>query len=183
MRRFLAGDEGAFKALFDRYTPVLINFAYRFLGSRAEAEDLAQDVFIRIYRQKERYDPSRRFRPWMFSIGVRLALNRRRDRKRHAETPLEDSLAALVPDTRSPLPEETFRKHELNQVVRKALAALPENQRAAVLLGRYERMTYEEIAKAMGCSVAAVKSLLFRAKQILKRELASYAAPSLEGGA
>lgn len=183
MRQFQAGEEGAFETLFTRYASPLVNFTYRFLGSQGEAEDVAQETFLRVYRNKGRYDASRPFRTWLFSIAARLALNQSRNRKRHAQTSLDGqkldeetgSLLDSLPDPASPAPEEVLRKEALAQAVKNALATLPENQRAAVLLCRYERMPYEEIARTMGCSLTAIKSLLFRARQTLKKMLAPYA--------
>lgn len=182
MRRYLAGDEGAFTVLLDRYAPHIINFAHRFLHSREESEDIAQEVLLRIYRGKERYDPSRPFRPWIFSIASRLVSNRLRDRKRHSQVSLDltrqdcpDEIPAMdIPDKSSPLPEEILQKQRLAEDVQKALEILPENQRTAVLLARFEEMSYEEIAQTMGSTVSAVKSSLFRARQALKTSLAPY---------
>lgn len=182
MRRFQSGEEEAFRGLLDHYTPHLINFAYRMLSSRDESEDLAQEVFLRVYKGKDRYDPSRPFRPWIFSIASRLISNRLRDRKRHPKVSLdwkpEEGSREIptidLPDKSSLRPEETLENRQLAQVVRDALAALPENQRAAVLLARFEEMSYEEIAQTMESTVVAVKSLLFRARQTLKAALTPY---------
>ena len=183
MRRFRSGDEEAFQFLFNHYAPPVINFAYRFLHSQAEAEDLAQEVFLRVYKGRERYDERRPFKPWLFAIASRLISNRLRDAKRHPQTPLETSLQDDEASLTLPIPEKNLRPdQEMDQkekvkAVQDALKALPENQRAAVLLARYEEMSYEGIAQVMGTSVIAVKSLLFRAKQTLKQALSSYITP------
>lgn len=182
MRRFQSGDEQAFRLLFDRYASHLINFAYRMLTSRDEAEDLTQEVLLRVYRAKDHYDPSRPLRPWIFAIASRLISNRLRDRKLHSQVSLdfkpdEDHdaiLASDLPDRASPPSDEILERQRLVQQVQKALAELPENQRTAVLLARFEEMPYEEIAVAMGNSVSSVKSLLFRARQTLKTILTAY---------
>jgi RNA polymerase sigma-70 factor, ECF subfamily len=184
MGRFQGGDEEGFQTLFDRYAAHLINFAHRSLNSREESEDVAQEVLLRVYRSKDRFDASRPFRPWVFSMAVRLIYNRLRDRKRHPgfsldQKPDEDRPGPELPD-QSPLPSESLEKQHLAREVRKALDGLPENQRTAVLLARFEEMSYTQIAEAMGVSVTAVKSLLFRAKQTLKSSLASHVRPEDE---
>lgn len=182
MRQFQAGQGEAFDTLFARYTSPLINFTYRFLGSRDEAEDVAQEVFVRIYRSKERYDPARPFRAWIFTIAARLAADHTRKRKRHAETSLDRSvsteedipLSAVLPDSGALSPEEIQTKKEVSRTVQAALAGLPNQQRTAVLLCRFEQMAYEDIAKTMGLSASSVKSLLFRARQTLAKILIPY---------
>lgn len=182
MVRFQSDDEEAFKMLFDRYSKRLINFAYRFLFSQEEAEDVAQRVLLTLYQKKSRYDPQRPFRPWLFSIASRLMSNRLRDRKRHPHVSLdyqsdEDSsvgLAHNIPDASSPSSDRVAEKREVARAVQTALAVLPENQHAAVVLSRFEDLSYEEIAQVMDTSISTVKSLLFRARQTLKKELESY---------
>lgn len=178
MGRFRSGDEEAFQVLFNRYATHLINFAHRLLRSREDSEDIAQETLLRVYRGKDRYDPSRPFRPWLFSIVVRLTSNRLRDRKRHPQESLdwmpegEDAPHAPdLPDRTSLSPEQSAEKHYTVLMVQRALDALPENQRAAVLLSRFEEMSYEEIAQVMDTSASSVKSLLFRARQALKESL------------
>jgi RNA polymerase sigma-70 factor, ECF subfamily len=182
MARFQGGDEEAFQALFGHYSSRLINFAHRSLRSREEAEDVAQEALLRVYRKKDRYDPARPFRAWLFSIAVRLVSNRRRDSKRHPGLSLDgrpeegtQGPPPELPDAPSGRPEQAVEKQRLVQAVQETLEALPENQRAAVLLARFEGMSYEEIAQALDISEASVKSLLFRARQTLKDSLASYA--------
>lgn len=182
MACFQAGETDAFQIIFDRYSSHIINFAYRFLGSREEAEDIAQEVFLRIYRAKERYDPKRPFRPWIFSIAAHLISNQRRNSKRHPKEPLEGMLQDSdgssprreIEDRSSPKSEELLEKQQIAERVRNALENLPESQRQAVLLARFEEMSYEEIGETMDISLTAVKSLLFRARQNLKLSLASY---------
>jgi RNA polymerase sigma-70 factor (ECF subfamily) len=179
MSRFQSGDEEAFQILFARYAARLVNFAYRSLGARQEAEDVAQETLVRVHRARERFDPSRPFRPWVFSIAARLASNRRRDIRRRGEEPLLDDAGgpapSLEPSDAAPLPLEQAEKDHLAREVRKALDGLPENQRTAVLLARFDDMTYEETAQTMGLSVTAVRSLLFRARQTLKNSLSPLA--------
>jgi len=182
-QRFQSGDDTAFKALLDRYSAHLINFAYRYLGSKEEAEDIAQEIFLRIYRRKDSYDPARLFRPWLFAIAARLISNRARDRGRRSTVSLDQETddgsterpGLGIADAASPVPEGRLAQDEAVGKVRAALEALPEDQRRAVLLAKFEDMPYEEIAQAMATTVPAVKSLLFRARQSLKTALAGYA--------
>lgn len=177
MSRYQSGDEDAFRIIFDRYTISLIHFAYRFLGSQVEAEDIAQEVFLRVYRHKEQYDAQRPFRSWIFSITARLSANKVRDRKTHRETTLdaEDSdegsnfSASLI--DQGPQPEHDYQSQESVQRILAALQMLPENQRTAILLCRFEQMTYEEIANVLGTSIQAVKSLIYRGMQTLSQRL------------
>lgn len=177
MSRYQSGDEDAFRTIFDRYTIPLIHFACRFLGSQTEAEDVAQEVFLRIYRHKERYDARRRFRSWIFSITARLSANKARDRKTHRETSLDagdsddgTNFAALLTDG-GPQPDHDYQSKESVRKILAALQMLPENQRTAILLCRFEQMSYGEIADALETSVQAVKSLMYRGMQTLTHRL------------
>lgn len=181
MRRFQSGDGESFRVLFERYAPRVVNFIHRFLNDRAASEDVAQEVFVRIYKARERYDSSRPFRSWIFSIAARLASNWLRDKGRHPQISLDGqaddeespkSLIQRLRDTTFTITEDALERNQKIRAVQDCLAALPENQRTAVLLARFEEMPYEEIAQAMDISVPSVKSLLFRARQTLKTTLA-----------
>lgn len=176
MSRYQQGDEEAFRCIFERYTVPLIHFAYRFIGSQVEAEDVAQDVFMRIYRYKDRYDARRPFRSWIFSITARLSANRARDRKTHRESSLdgdEDDLNAslTLAEPAHNQPEKLYQSQVQAAEILRAIQELPENQRTAVLLCRFEEMSYDEISTVMGASVQAVKSLIFRGTQTLFKRL------------
>ncbi|MBK8870365.1 MAG: RNA polymerase sigma factor [Elusimicrobia bacterium] len=177
MRRFQSGDTDAFVLLFNRYSTHLINFANRFLFSQEESEDAAQEVLLRIHNARDRYDASRPFRPWLFSIASRLISNRLRQKKRHPlislfhSTEDDDSPPVDPPERRGHGPEQNMENQHLATLIQSSLALLPENQRNAVILARFEEMTNEEIAQIMGTSVSSVKSLLFRARQTLKNAL------------
>lgn len=185
MARFQAGEENAFVTLFDMYSKRLINFAYRFLFSQEESEDVAQQVLLAVYQKKERYDPGRPFRPWLFTIASRIVSNRLRDKKRHPRVSLdyqtEDEEGSGMVE-RSELIEkrevaDSCEKNELVNVVCRALEKLPENQRLVVTLARYEEMSHQDIARVMKISLPAVESLLFRARQSLKTFLSPYINP------
>jgi RNA polymerase sigma-70 factor, ECF subfamily len=177
-----AGDEQSFTLLLHRYRRPLINFLYRMVRNREQAEDLAQEVFIRVYRAREDYVPSAKFTTWLFRIATNLALNSVRDNRYQR---LEISLDAPVtidaedgeektldvaekhPNIEQHLVEEARRK-----MIRHAIDKLPEKQRAAVLLHKYQELDYGEISKILQCSESALKSLLFRAYETLRVELA-----------
>jgi len=177
-----AGDEQSFELLLQRYRTPLVNFIFRMVRSREQAEDLAQEVFIRVYRAREEYVPSAKFTTWLFRIATNLALNSLRD---HRHQKLEMSIdAPLSTDAengdertfeiaeRRPTIEQELVEQARKQMIRHAIEKLPEKQRAAVLLHKYQELDYAEIAKILSCSESALKSLLFRAYEALRVELA-----------
>jgi RNA polymerase sigma-70 factor, ECF subfamily len=173
-----AGDEASFDLLLRRYRTPLVNFLYRMVRNAATAEDLAQEVFLRVYRARKRYSPSAKFTTWLFRIATNLALNSIRD-NRHRQ--MESSIDAPVDEEESApreLPSRDMRidEHMIERdrcdFIRQAIWALPEKQRVAVLLHKYEEMDYGEIAKILECSESALKSLLFRAYETLRVQLA-----------
>jgi len=177
-----AGDEQSFALLLHRYRTPLVNFLYRMVRNREQAEDLAQEVFIRVYRARADYVPSAKFTTWLFRIATNLALNSVRD-TRHQR--MEVSLDAPVTvdaeggDERpidvaekNPNIEEHLVQEAQRDMIRHAIEKLPEKQRAAVLLHKYQELDYGEISKILECSESALKSLLFRAYETLRVELA-----------
>ncbi|MBN1420401.1 MAG: RNA polymerase sigma factor [Planctomycetes bacterium] len=188
MLLFQRGEDAAFEELVVRYQVPVVNFAYRAIGDRARAEDLAQEAFIRVYRARSRYEPTASFTTWLFTIVNRLCMNEIRSRRREARAirepftrPGASVNAAVLPGMagRTPdSPEEALEREERASLVREAILSLPPNQRQAVLLRRYEDLSYEEIARAIGVSVKAVKSLLVRARENLRKALEPY----LRGG-
>ena len=177
-----AGDEQSFALLLHRYRSPLVNFLYRMVRNREQAEDLAQEVFLRVYRAREEYVPSAKFTTWLFRIATNLALNSVRD---HRHEKLEISIDAPITadaedgDERTlDLPEKhpNIEQHLVDEARKKmilhAINKLPEKQRAAVLLHKYQELDYGEIARILECSESALKSLLFRAYESLRVELA-----------
>src|SRR5207302_4358433 len=149
---------------------------YRSVHNRAIAAELAQDVFVRVYRSRERYEPTAQFTTWLLRITTNVALNWRRDTHRHkAELGIEELSTHIrkfeFRDSRPPMDEAMIREHKA-QEVREAIQSLPSKQLAAVLLHKYEGMDYGQIAEVLNCSVPALKSLLFRAYENLRRHLA-----------
>jgi len=177
-----ADDSAAFADLVDRYQHRLVAVLGHLVGGADGAEDLAQDVFLRVYRTRKKYSPKAKFSTWLFTIANNLALNALRDRSRRPTIPLAGSDSdpigprpeeQLVP-ARDPQPSGAMRSVELAGVVRQAVDGLNDRQRAAVLLNKFEDMGYAEIAVVMGLTEKAVKSLLCRARNRLREVLQPY---------
>ncbi|MBI4566637.1 MAG: sigma-70 family RNA polymerase sigma factor [Planctomycetes bacterium] len=165
MLKFQGGDERAFDELLFRHQKSILNLAYRYVGERSLAEDAAQDIFLKVYRARRSYHPQAKFSTWLYRIAVNHCLNAIRAR-RAAEATLTDAAASAETNPGGPNPQDDLREE-----VRRAVDALPENQRMAVILLRFHQFSYEEISESMGLSLVAVKSLLFRARETLKEKL------------
>jgi len=179
MLRVKEGDGASFGLLLEKHRSPVVHFLYRMVQNQAVAEELAQEVFLRVYRSRSSYEPTARFTTWLFRIATHLALNSLRDGKneRLQERLDRDSAempARQVPDSK-PSVEQTMVYQVRLEEVRQAVAALPEKQRAAVLMHKYEEMEYSQIARVLRCSESAVKSLLFRAYETLRARLAHMA--------
>jgi RNA polymerase sigma-70 factor (ECF subfamily) len=176
MLRVREGDPCSFELLLHRHRATVINHLYRMVHNRAIAEELAQDVFVRIFRSRERYQPNAKFTTWMFRITTNVALNWRRDSRRQTAEMHVDQLSTCARafefrDDGLRMDELMIRQTKAEEV-RAAVDALPSKQLAAVLMHKYEGMDYGEIAEVLGCSVPALKSVLFRAYESLRRRLA-----------
>jgi RNA polymerase sigma-70 factor (ECF subfamily) len=177
-----AGDKQSFALLLQRYRAPLVNFLYRMVREREEAEDLAQEVFLRVYRARKDYVPSAKFTTWLFRIATNLALNSVRDnRYQRMEVSIDAPVTTDAEDgdertldvaEKHPNIEEHLIEEARSKMIRHAIEKLPEKQRAAVLLHKYQELDYNEIAKILECSESALKSLLFRAYETLRVELA-----------
>ena len=183
MLRAKEGDESAFEELVTSYRHRLVGVLTHMLGNAATAEDVAQEVFLRIHQARRGYEPTARFSTWLFRIANNLALNRIRDDGRRKEFVMngDDSspfgprpAERLVADKSGLMPARQFDKAEMQSIVKSALETLNEHQRMAVLLHKYEEMSYSEIAAALDMSPAAVKSLLSRARDNLREKLEPY---------
>jgi RNA polymerase sigma-70 factor (ECF subfamily) len=177
MERIGAGDHRAFRELVERHQHAVVGTVAKMLGNPSEAEDISQQVFLRIWRHAKRYRPDAKFTTYLFTITRNLVFNESRRRKRRNEVSSderEEASHAGTPDVPSRQPDAELLQAELRAAVDKAISALPEQQRMAVVLRRYEQMPYEDIAGVLDLSVSAVKSLLFRARATLRDALAGY---------
>ena len=169
------GDRSAFERLFEKHVRGVVGFAAQFVGTRARAEELAQDVFLQIYRARARYVPTARFTTWLYRMVTNACLSElRRADHRHRAQAVDHREERGVDEARS-IPEAAGRSSEdalLSQEtlshVRAVLAELPPQQRAALLLARLEGLSYDEVATTLACSVSAVKSLIHRATVTLR---------------
>jgi RNA polymerase sigma-70 factor (ECF subfamily) len=176
MLRVREGDEVSFGLLLDRHRGPVIHFLYRMVQNQAVSEELAQEVFLRVYRSRATYEPTAKFTTWLFRIATHLALNWIRDgRNERSQQSLDQEIAEgatrQVADRGRTVEQELVYKARLAEV-RQAIDLLPAKQRAAVLMHKYEEMEYTQIANALSCSESAVKSLLFRAYETLRSRLA-----------
>ncbi len=180
MMAFQDGNQEAFAQLIRRNQHKVFSVIFRFLGDRTEAEDLAQEVFLRVYRTAGRYEPTAKFSTWIYRIATNISLNAIRNRSRFHTISLEvrqddnEDFHRDIPDTNDPGPDDAMSQEELARVVMSAIEQLPEQQRAAIILNKYEGLSYEDVAKILACSVMAVKSLLSRARTNLKSKLMPY---------
>ncbi|MBN8457969.1 MAG: sigma-70 family RNA polymerase sigma factor [Verrucomicrobia bacterium] len=177
MARIGAGDHAAFRSLVERHQDAVVGTVAKMLGNPADAEDIAQQVFLRVWRHAKHYRPDAKFTTYLFTIARNLVFNETRRRSRRKEVSAderEESSHLQVAADPSAQPDSEILRAELQQAVDKAIAALPEVQRMAVVLRRYEQMPYEEIAEVLKLSLPAVKSLLFRARTTLREALRDY---------
>ncbi len=181
MLRVKQGDTAAFTELVEKYKQPVMNLVYRTLRDATEAEDLAQNVFVQVYKSAYRYKSSAKFTTWLFTIARNLCLNEIRRRSRHPAESLdathpdqEDQPVHQLEDKKTFSPPERLLQGELENKIAEALAGLPENQRTALVLCRQEELSYEEIAEILGCSLSATKSLIHRGRETLKEKLKPY---------
>ena len=178
MERVKQGDEEAFRELIEAHQSRIIGTVAKMLGDDTEAEDLAQQVFIRIWKSAPRYEPTAKFTTWLYTITRNLVFNELRRRRRHTAQSLadipEDRPGLQVADTTCKSPDVTMIDAEMQEAIQAAIEALPETQRMALILRRYDDVSYEEMGEILGLSVPAVKSVLFRARTELREKLRRY---------
>lgn len=179
MLRVRDGDRAAFDVLIERYRKPLLNVIARTIGRDTDAEDLAQDVFVRVYQAAPRYQPTAKFSTWLYTIAHRICLNHARAQTFRRWFSLSgdddsDDPPNDPPDLRTPDPATDLERRELQRVVAQAVARLPERLRFAVVLRRYEELSYEESSEILGCSVTAAKLRVHRANAILADRLTPY---------
>ena len=181
MLRVAKGDDAAFDYLVEKFRRPIISFMYRTTHNQATAEELAQEVFLRVYRSRESYEASAKFTTWLYRIATNLAVNNARDTKHERaenqvslDEPDEESGTTMdVADTRMTVEQQILRDERM-KAIRKVVEALPERQRMAVLMHKYQNMDYKEIATVLKLSESATKSLLFRAYESLRESLKQF---------
>jgi len=181
MLRVKAGDEPAFDYLVQKYRRPMVSFMYRMAHNAAAAEDLAQEVFLRVYRSRGSYEASAKFTTWLYRIATNLAVNHARDTRHERpenmasldEADEETGTTMDVADT-SPNVEEKLVKQERLKAIRQKVENLPERQRLAVLMHKYQQMDYKQIGEVLNLSESATKSLLFRAYETLREQLKEF---------
>jgi len=187
MLRFQRGDAAAFDALVRKHQHAVVNLTCRYVKDPGAADDMAQDVFVRVHNARATYRPEAKFTTWLYRIATNLCLNEIRDREKYRPVPLSDRKrpggeedgppGALLDAGAAAPPSEKLERAELRQAVIDAVRALPPQQRMAVLLLRWHGCSYEEIADALDTTVKAVKSLLSRAKENLRQRLGRHLGP------
>ncbi len=172
------GDMSAFELLVRRYQDALVNYIHYTINDYHRAEDLAQETFLRVFKSASRYEPKASFKTWLYTIATNLSRNEIRNRARRKTYFLEDMVdenedvyhSEYMVDTRFQ-PDILYEKKERQQLIRKTLKQLPENQRLALTLVTYQELSYEDVSEILNCSVGAVKSLIHRARQNMKKLL------------
>jgi RNA polymerase sigma-70 factor (ECF subfamily) len=184
MLAFQRGDESAFTELVGRTQARVYAVVQRFMAGRSDAEDIVQEVFLRVFRSAHRYTPTARFSTWLYRIAANLCINAIRKASKFKTIPLRPHLdgqdeggPAEITDVDAVRPDEDMQQRELAETIRTAIEQLPDNQRVAVILHRYEHMSYLQIAEVLDCSAMAVKSLMSRARENLKELLADHLEP------
>jgi len=176
MLRAKSGDESAFTDLMRRHYKGLVNYIYRFTNDRETSEDVAQEVFLRVYRSVKSYKPQAKFSTWLYKIATNLCLTKIKSKAKEQNVSL-DEIQESAGDFRGSNSEEaddvTFRK-EIRDAIFEALESLPERERVAIILCKYEELPYEEVAEVIGCTVGAVKTYVYRGRMKLIERLKPY---------
>lgn len=181
MLRVKAGDDAAFECLVQKYRRPMVNFMYRMAHNAAAAEDLAQDVFLRVYRSRGGYEPTAKFTTWLYRIATNLAVNHARDTRHERpenmaslDEPDQETGTTMDVADANPSAEQAILQRERLAAIRQRVQALPERQRMAVIMHKYQQMDYKQIADVLKLSESATKSLLFRAYETLRGQLKEF---------
>jgi RNA polymerase sigma-70 factor, ECF subfamily len=177
MQRLVNGNDAALNSLMDRHSERLFHYLIRHLQNEDDAADVAQEAFVRVYQHRAKFDAHQKFSTWLYTIATNLARDRLKWRSRHPQVSLSQSISGsdrtmgdMLPDSK-PSPDDVATSNERAQAVRDAIAALPEDLRTALILSEYELLSNVEIANVLRCSVKAVESRIYRAKQRLRERL------------
>jgi len=168
--KFKQGDLSAFHQLVERYQDPVTNLSYRFLRNKEEAEEAAQEVFLKVYLSANAYQHHTKFSTWLFKIAVNLCLNKLRDKRKLPSSQLEEDWPAPA----ELQPDKILEQDNLNKAVREAIDSLSEQQRTVILLSQFGGLSYQEMSRTLDCSVSAIESRLFRAKENLRRILTPF---------
>jgi RNA polymerase sigma-70 factor, ECF subfamily len=175
MVAFQQGEEAAFEQILDKYHKAIVNFIYKIVNNRAEAEELAQDVFLRIYRARHSYEPRARFSAWLYRIATNVGLKAAGRNRRSPfgfgpnKITRKEEVRAREPDA-----EQKLVESEMGKVIRQIIRGLPKNEKIAIILRRYEGLSYKEIADVMNCTEPAVKTYIHRGKLRLRDRIRPY---------
>jgi RNA polymerase sigma-70 factor, ECF subfamily len=182
MLRVKTGDQSAFDYLVQKYRRAMVSFMYRMARNSSTAEDLAQEVFLRVYRSRDSYEASAKFTTWLYRIATNLAVNHARDTRNERpevtvslDEPDEESGTTLELSDGKLTAEQAMVQRERMMAIRQKVEALPELQKMAVIMHKYQQMDYKQIAEVLKKSESATKSLLFRAYETLREQLKEYA--------
>jgi len=179
MLQFKEGNKSCFEQLIKKYKNQVVNIIYQFIGERDEAEDLAIEVFLRVYKSAKNYQAKAKFSTYLYKITANLCINELKKRQRHRVISLDPS---LLSDNRFPSPLNNLEQKEKNALIKKVIDDLPSRQRMAIILQVYEELSYKEISKILSCSIKSVERLLYRAKLNLKKKLNPYLKSEKTGG-
>ncbi len=173
MRRCSEGDMSAFELIVLRYKDAIFSFTYRFVMDYHRAQDISQEAFIQVLRNVNRYKSRNSFKTWLYRIAANLCKNELRYRSRHKTLSLDDPAVDIenLSGNRYTLPDKAYENKEMRRLIKKAIEELPADQRMVIIMREYQYLSYEEIASALNCSLGAVKSKIYRARQNLKNML------------
>ena len=180
LRKIKSASPSAFRDLFETYNRMVFNICYRMTGNRQEGEDLTQEVFLNAYKSISRFRSESKLSTWLYRITINHCLNQQAKKKRQRWFSLDFISDSEIEQNPAPThdannrPDTVLEQKETELIIQKCINSLPKQQRIAIILSRYEGLTYQEIANVMQCSVASVESRIFRAKQHLYRKLRPY---------
>ena len=176
MLRAKTGDDSAFTELMRRHYKGVVNYVYRFTNDRANSEDLAQEVFLRVYRSVKRYNPQAKFSTWLYKIATNLCITEVKSRNKKQSVSLDEMQENTgdLGDSKSEDPSDFTFRREIGTAIFEALRSLPERERVAIILCKYQDLPYEEVAEVIGCTIGAVKTYVHRGRMKLIEKLKTY---------